>query len=111
MDQLTQFREAVKRVINEWDAFIPSRSGVESETIFDEARDHYELVHTGWEGIRRVHGTVIHVDIRDGKIWIQHDGTEDGIANELMEFGVPKDCIVLGFHHPDERKYTDFAVA
>ncbi len=53
---------------------------------------------------------VIHVDIRDGKIWIQHDGTEEGIANDLMAAGVPQSDIVLGFHPPSERAYTPFAV-
>jgi hypothetical protein len=37
---------------------------------------------------------------KDGKIWIQHDGTEIGIANELVKLGVPKDDIVLAFHEP-----------
>jgi hypothetical protein len=43
-------------------------------------------------------------------VWIQHDGTEDGIANELLQAGIPHEHIVLGFHPPDQRKYTPFAV-
>jgi hypothetical protein len=50
------------------------------------------------------------VDIRNGKIWIQHDGTEEGIANRLIASGVPKEDIVLGFHSPFMRQYTEFAV-
>jgi hypothetical protein len=53
---------------------------------------------------------VIHIDLRDGKVWIQHDGTEDGVAGELVEAGIPRDRIVLAFHHPSKRKYSDFAV-
>ncbi|MFM6307282.1 MAG: element excision factor XisI family protein, partial [Dolichospermum sp.] len=37
--------------------------------------------------------------------------TEVGIANELVELGVPKEDIVLGFQLPSVRKYTDFAVS
>jgi hypothetical protein len=47
----------------------------------------------------------------DGKIWIQYDGTEEGVATELLEAGVPKAHIVLGFRHPSERKYSGLAVA
>jgi hypothetical protein len=65
----------------------------------------------GWEGSRRVHGALIHVDIVDGKIWIHRDGTEDGIAGELEEAGIPKSAIVLGFREPDVRPYTGYAVA
>ena len=47
----------------------------------------------------------------DGKIWIQYDCTEEGVATELLETGVLKAHIVLGFRHPSERKYTGLAVA
>lgn len=111
MDRTEQYRRIIKRVISEYAAFDPSTHAVEAETVFDDERGHYELVYLGWENRRRVHGTVLHVDIRDGKIWIQHDGTQDGIADELLAAGVPHEHIVLGFHHPDKRKHTPFAVA
>jgi hypothetical protein len=43
-------------------------------------------------------------------IWIQYDGTEEGIANRLVELGVPREDIVLAFHPPYKRPYTDFVV-
>jgi hypothetical protein len=56
-----------------------------------------------------VYGTIIHVDIRDRKIWIQRDFTEEGVASELVDLGVPKTDIVLGFKPPYMRQFTDFA--
>ncbi|MBN3991469.1 MAG: XisI protein [Nostoc sp. NMS2] len=50
------------------------------------------------------------IDIINDKIWIQRDGTEDGIANEFVSVGIPKDRIVLAFQPTEVRKYTDFAV-
>ncbi|WP_321164240.1 element excision factor XisI family protein [Chlorogloeopsis fritschii] len=44
------------------------------------------------------------------KIWIQRDGIEDGIANELVKAGIPKSQIVLAFQPVDVRKHTAFAV-
>jgi aspartyl-tRNA synthetase len=67
-------------------------------------------VHVGWHNNERAYGTVIHVDIRDGKIWIQRDLTEEGVASELVELGVPKTDIVLGFKSPFVREFTGFAV-
>ena len=52
-----------------------------------------------------------YVRIRDGKFWIEEDWTEDGIATDLVRAGVPKEDIVLAFHEPEMRQYTDFAVA
>jgi hypothetical protein len=60
---------------------------------------------------RRVHGCPIHIDIIDGKIWIQRDGTEEGVAMDLVRAGVPKDKIVLGFKSEEMRKDTEFAIA
>lgn len=58
---------------------------LETELIFDTERDHYQVVHVGFSNKRRVYGCVLHVDIKNGKIWIQHDGTEGGIADELVD--------------------------
>jgi hypothetical protein len=51
------------------------------------------------------------VDIINGKFWIQRDGTEYGIARELVDAGVPKEQIVLAFRAPEIRKHTGYAVA
>jgi hypothetical protein len=111
MDQVEKYRAAIKKLICEYAQFKPSLGEVNVETVFDEDRDHYELIYEGWEGVKRIHGSVIHVDLRQGKVWIQFDGTEDGIAEELVEAGIPRDQIVLGFHSPEKRKHTQFAVA
>lgn len=82
----------------------------EVQLIFDREREHYQVIHLGWEEERRVYGCVIHVDIKDGKFWIQRDRTETGIANELVAAGVPKSDIVLAFKAPYIRPLTGFAV-
>lgn len=111
MDRIEQYRAIVRRVIQEYADFgKPSYGEVEVETVFDEATDHYELLYTGWDEWRRIHGAVIHVDLREGKVWIQHDGTEDGIARDFVKAGIPKEDIVLGFQHPFKRKFTEYAV-
>jgi hypothetical protein len=111
MDTLNQYRRIIRSIIEEYAHYKPVNIDAEDEIILDEANDHYELMRMGWDGWKRVHGSVLHIDIRDGKIWIQHDGTEDGIANELLKAGVPHEHIVLAFKHPDVRHHTDFAMA
>jgi hypothetical protein len=80
----------------------------EVQTIFDSEHDHYQLLYVGWRGDKRDFGCILHLDIKDGKIWIQHDGTEEGIANRLVEIGVPKQDIILAFHEPYVRQFTGF---
>lgn len=110
MDTMTRYRELIEQVITEHAQIKPAFGEVRIEAIFDEEQDHYELTYAGWDGSRRIEGTVIHVDIIDGKIWIQHDGTEHGVARELEALGVSPKEIVLGFHSPAKRPLTEYAV-
>jgi hypothetical protein len=110
MDTLDTYRQIIERVLTEY-AQIPYAYGdIQSQTIFDRAGDHYLLMNVGWDK-RRIHGCLVHIDIIDGKCWIQRDGTEDGIATELETAGIPKEHIVLAFRSPEIRKYTGYAVA
>lgn len=111
MDNVNEYRRIIRDLIRHYAKFKPSVGEVEVETIFDESNDHYELMYAGWNGIHRIHGSVLHLDIRDGKVWIQHDGIEEGVAEELVKAGIPRDHIVLAFKPPDVRKLTDYAVA
>jgi hypothetical protein len=111
MDPVEQYREAVRNLIRDYSRHQPSRGDVQIEVIFDETNDHYELMYAGWNGPYRIHGSVIHIDIRNGKVWIQYDGTEAGVADDLVEAGIPRDRIVLAFQAPASRVHTDFAVA
>jgi hypothetical protein len=111
MGHLSDYRRIVRELIQKYARFRPSVGEVRVEVILDEANDHYELMYSGWTGNQRVHGSVLHIDIHDGKVWIEHDGTEVGVAEELVEAGIPRDKIVLAFKHPDVRPLTDYATA
>ena len=58
-----------------------------------------------------VSGCVVHVEIINDKIWIQRDGIEQGITDDLVAAGIPKDKIVLAFHAPNLRQHTGYAIA
>ena len=109
-----QYRQYIQQLLTEKvqrTAHNLRKSRVEKQLIFDVQRDRYQLVHVGWtERESRNYGCLLHLDIKDGKIWIHHDGTEEGIADRLVALGVPKQDIVLAFLPPSMRKYSDFAV-
>jgi hypothetical protein len=110
MDKLDHYRQLIIETLKEY-AKIPYKYGnIKFETVFDRESDRYLLMILGRQNKKYHHGCLIHVDIIDGKIWIQRDGTEVGIANEFVEAGVPKNQIVLGFKSPELRKDTEFAV-
>lgn len=108
-----QYRQYIRDLLSER-AQRASRQTIapeyEVQTVFDTEQDHYQLLYVGWRGNKRDFGCILHVDIKGGKIWIQHDGTEEGLANRLVEMGVPKQDIVLAFHEPEVREFTGFGI-
>jgi hypothetical protein len=110
MERLERYREILRTVIEQYASHKPSNGQIDTEAVIDPRRDHYVVLHVGWDDQRRVHGAVIHLDIIDGKVWIQYNGTNRHIADELLAAGIPREDIVLGFHPAEVRHYTDFAV-
>ena len=110
MDKAARYGELIQDILREYGAYKTSYGEVETELIFDPVKGHYHFTRVGWHDQSRIYGCVLHLDIKDNKIWIQYDGTEDGIANRLVAAGVPKEHIVLAFHSPFMRRFTEFAV-
>jgi XisI protein len=104
------YAQIVRELLNQHSQYKPANGDIEVETIFDLEHDRYQIVQMGWKRQRRVHHTMMHIDIRDGKIWLLHNTTEHELAIELMGLGVPKSDIVLGFCPPEMRHFTDFAL-
>src|SRR3989442_9102011 len=109
MDTLPRYRELIRKLLTEYASHRPSHGEIDTELILVPEKDHYELLHVGWDGPRRVHGSVIHIDIIGDKIWIQYDGTNRPVAEELVAAGIPREAIVLAFHPPFVRPHTGFA--
>ena len=131
MDKLSHYRHLVKKILTEYDRYASSspnsdsvkRSYSEEQAsallltadrehclVFDEERDQYLWLRLGWQGKKRVKGINIHLRIKNEKIWVEEDWTEDGVATELINAGVPHHDIVLAFYPPEERNITEFAI-
>jgi len=111
MEKVENYRQIIQEVLTEIGNVKGLFPEIETQLIFDKERDHYQIVRVGWRDLKRTYGVPIHIDIKDGKIWIQHNGTDYDFIEDLVEKGIPKDDIVLAFHAPYKRKYTGFAVA
>jgi hypothetical protein len=111
MDKLSHYRSVVKQVLSQHAEYIPSHGQIETIPVFDERNENYLVLDLGWDRTGRIHATVLHIRLRDDKVWVEKDSTETGVAQELLEAGVSKDDIVLGFYRPERRALTEFAVA
>lgn len=76
--------------------FVDSNNSMPAKDIYHDCVRN-ALIKNGW--------TITH-DPLNLKI-----GAKDGIAYELEKAGISKHQMVLGFHDPDVRKYTGYAIA
>ncbi|MEL6385064.1 MAG: XisI protein [Cyanobacteria bacterium J06626_18] len=112
MDRVDSQKQAVRSVLTHYQTLNEkSDLPTESALIYDEDRGHYLIMLMGWNRDERVKNTQVHVRLKGGKVWIEEDWTEDGVATGLLEAGIRKDEIVLAFHPPHLRQHTEFAAA
>jgi len=110
MVKIEKYRQIVRDFLQEQAKIIPAHGKIKTETVFDCEADYYLLLHLGWNHQQRIYGVVIHLEIREEKIWIQQNTTDFSVAEELLARGVSREDIVLGLKPAFVRKYTGFGV-
>lgn len=111
MDKLNKYRQYIQQFLTEESQGKTLGGDIESETVFDLINDRYLLIDLGWNGHQRIYNCVLHLEIREEKIWIQRNQTDTLIADILIAKGVAKDDIILGLQPPYIREYTGFGVS
>jgi hypothetical protein len=111
MAAVTSYADIIEQILDSYTKIRYAHGDLTCEAIFDRQRGRCVLMTLGWDDDERVHHPLAHIDIIDGKLWIQTDNTEHGIAPELVRAGIPKSEIVLAFRPPEVRAHTDYAVA
>jgi hypothetical protein len=113
MAKLNFYRQIIQKTLTEYRDWAAGahQVGVQECVAFDPERDHYFWFSVGWNEKQRDFGVTVYLRIENGKIWIEEDWTKQGIANDLLEAGIPPEDIVLGFQHPSKRPLTEFAIA
>lgn len=90
MDNSDNNCHIIKDVLIPYTQIPYSYAAIECKTVFDCENDSYLLITIGWDGVKRIHGCLVHIDIIDGKVWVQRDDTEDGVTYELEAAVFPK---------------------
>ena len=111
MDKVENYRQAIQSLLEQHSQVRGLNDSIESQLFFDTTHDHYQLMRVGWNQLKRTYYTVLHFDIKDGKIWLQQNATDSDVGQELVDMGVPKEDIVLGLHPEYKRPYTGYGVA
>ena len=98
MDSLDALRQAIEKVFQSWEDFTSGPlSRFRVVPVLDHLHDRYVLQDVDPTEDRFRSKTLAHLEIRDGKIWILTDNTEEGIATELCSgkaCRISKSCLL-----------------
>lgn len=113
MAQVNQYTALIKDALSTYAALLTQDPNPAYEVVllFDDEHQQYMIRKLGWQESKRVNYIPLHVALRNGKIWIEEDWTEEGVATYFLAHNVPQQDIVLGFQPPMIRPYTEFATA
>ena len=111
MDQVKTFRSIVRATLADLVTSHYAQMGSLLATqVSDEENGHYMIFLEGWQKMRHLYGTSIHVQVRDdGKVWIYRDSSSVIIIDQLEKAGIPTSQMVVTWHPPVARKHTEFA--
>jgi hypothetical protein len=106
VDKVAHYSRLIKDILSDWARIVAAQSTPEMETIvvFDDEHGEYLWLQVGEERGRRIHAVTVHARLRDGKIRIEEDWTEDGIATALAQRGVPWEDMYLAFNEEGLRE-------
>ncbi len=113
MNKLTHYKNTIKRILTEYERIssqVPDPD-IDEVLIFDDERSQYLWFNIGWKNGKRIKAISVYVRIKNDKIHIEEDWTEEGIATELLRLGIPSSEIVLAFQPPNVRQFTEFSIA
>ncbi|MFN8442530.1 MAG: XisI protein [Caldilineaceae bacterium] len=96
--QLGFYKQVVKNLLSQYEE--QKTEWTEVELVFDDQRMSYLVMQVGWHKEERYHNCLVHIDIRNGKIVIQENNTEDLLDEKLIDMGIPADKIYLGLLPP-----------
>lgn len=76
MAKIEQYRQHIQKLLMKYSSYQSSEEDIEVQLLFDTERDHYQILDIGWDGYDRIYNCVMHLDIKDGRIWIQRNTTD-----------------------------------
>lgn len=114
MDGINKTARIVRQVVQSCYDFyrlVDNDSSIENLLILDDEQYQYLILRHGWEGKKRAQYIPVFIRIVNEKVWVEEDWTDYEIVDKLLEAGIAQEDIVLAFHHPSMRQYTEFATA
>jgi hypothetical protein len=116
MEKLAHYRQVIQTTLKRYYEMTIAQAGsnrfeVSDRLVLDPDRDQYLWLRFGWDERQREQHIIMYLCLKNGKIWVEEDATNLCVVDDLLAAGIPQADIVLGFHPPSKRGFTEFAHA
>lgn len=112
MEKIAQYKQIIQKEL-EYRQSIKIYNGpdLSRHLIINADKTEFVLLDVGWFNKRYISDLVFHIEIKNQKIWIHEDNTDIDIASVLVNEGIPKCDIVLGFLPNYAKELSEYAIA
>jgi hypothetical protein len=110
-EKLNRYKRICRQIVERHAAMPSEPTSVESLAVCDSESGNYLLMDIGWYPKERAHYVVVHLRVKGGKVWVEYDGVEYGIAKDLIEAGIPEEDVVWPSNERDRRRFTELVAA
>ena len=112
MGKITKYKKVLKEFM-ECQTAIPWANAKElkSHLIINKDQSEFILLKVGWFGKEFKHSVIFHFEIKNNKVWLYKNNTDIEIGELLVDKGIPKSNIVIGFISEMERTVEGYALA
>ena len=100
--------QAVLAVLAPWTECIGPEAKFHFVVQHEKGSNSFDLLHKENSGGEEPF-VLAHFEIRNGKVWLLRNETDTDFAEKLVEQGIPRQAIVLGFLAPEERKVSNYS--
>lgn len=111
VDKLNRYRQILQKVVEHHAAMPAEPQHIESLPICDPIHGDYLLMDVDRSPKGGPGEVVFHLRLKNGKVQVERDGIEDGIAQDLIEAGIQPEDIVFTFYSNESEPYSEKAAA
>lgn len=95
-----RYADILKSILAAHSRLRPANGHIELSAVFDDERRTYAIVDYGWDAGQRVHDLLFLARVAGDQLMIEYDGLHHGLTAELVQAGIPEDCIVHAWMRP-----------
>ena len=106
MDRIERYRKIVEELLVRYDELArhPIDPQIEDLCVFDRERDCYMWFQLGWQQGSRLCGATVLIRLCEGRVLLEADWTDFGVADDLISAGIAEEDLVLAFQPPALRE-------